>query len=119
MMMVIIVNACPMCLNDEENVDHLPLNCRVAQGLWSILFSWFGCSSVLPSTICGLFENWHLVFAPIEEGRCAVCRTAFLAVLWTIWRERYSRTFENLACHGEILLDRLKMIIALWVSIHP
>lgn len=71
MMMVIIVNACPMCLNDEENVDHLPLNCRVAQGLWSILFSWFGCSSVLPSTICGLFENWHLVLRS-DRGR-AMC----------------------------------------------
>lgn len=48
-----------------------------------------------------------------------MCRTAFLAVLWTIWRERNSRCFANLACHGETLPDRLKMIIALWVSIHP
>ena len=40
----IIVNAYPMCLADEESVDHLLLNCRVAKGLWFEVLSWFHCS---------------------------------------------------------------------------
>ena len=38
---VCIVNACPMCLADEETVDYLFLNCKVAQFLWKSVFSWF------------------------------------------------------------------------------
>lgn len=55
-------NACPitMCLADEEIVDHLLLNCKVALGLWSAVLCWFGCGWVLPSLFMGCFEAWHL-----------------------------------------------------------
>lgn len=35
----ILVIACPMCLANEETVDHLLLNCKVAQGLWLAVLS--------------------------------------------------------------------------------
>lgn len=39
----VLVNACPMCLADEEIVDHLLLRCKVAQAVWSSVFRWFDC----------------------------------------------------------------------------
>lgn len=38
----VVVNACPMCLADEESVDHLLLKCKLAQRLWNSVLSWFG-----------------------------------------------------------------------------
>lgn len=31
----ILVNVCPMCLADEETVDHLILGCKATKVLWS------------------------------------------------------------------------------------
>lgn len=110
----ILVNACPMCLADEDTMDYLLLNCKVAQGLWFAVLSSFGCGWVLPWTIFALFEAWHLAAGP-ERGR-AVWRTAFLGVSWTIiWKERNAWWFEDLIPSGETLAYKYKITIASYV----
>lgn len=55
----IIVNASLVYLtNDEEAMDHLMLNCRVAQVLWSSVLSWFLCSWVFLCSLFVVFEAW-------------------------------------------------------------
>ena len=113
----IIVNACPMCLASEETVDHLLLNCKVTQGLWYEVLSWFDCCWTQPSSILRLFEAWRL-----EVGSNiwrVIWRTAFLDVAWFIWKERNSRCFEDFISSTEFLAYRLKITIASWVSILP
>ena len=39
----IVGNDCPMCLRNEESVDHLLLNCMVAQLIWRSVVEWFDC----------------------------------------------------------------------------
>lgn len=56
----ILVNACPMCLVDEETVGHLLLGSQVAGVLWNSVLSLFGCNGVLPQCIFGHFEAWSL-----------------------------------------------------------
>lgn len=51
----VVVNGCPMCLCDEETVDHLLLNCQTDQTLWSYLIDSFGCSWVFPNCVVALF----------------------------------------------------------------
>ena len=55
----IIVNACPICLEDEENADHPLLQCRCAVKIWNSVLSQFGCSWVMPEGIQQLFEAWN------------------------------------------------------------
>ena len=38
-----VVNGCPVCLRDEESVDHLMLNCNTAQFIWNSVVEWFDC----------------------------------------------------------------------------
>ena len=38
---VLVVNACPMCLSDEESIDHLLLNCKTAQYISKVTLGWF------------------------------------------------------------------------------
>ena len=38
----IIINGCPMCLEDEETVHHLLIHCPFAHRVWSTLFEMFG-----------------------------------------------------------------------------
>lgn len=48
---MIVVNACPMCLNTEELVGHHLLNCKIAQIIWKAILEWFGVSFVMPFLI--------------------------------------------------------------------
>ena len=57
---LIIVNACPICFEDEESIDHL-LNCPIAQHLWR---STPGFTSLLPSPTLFLIR--------VLEARCGV-----------------------------------------------
>ena len=38
---MIMVNACPMCLTEEESVDHLLLKCKLANSIWLSILRWF------------------------------------------------------------------------------
>ena len=39
----IVINGCPICLRDEETVDHLMLICKIAWMIWKSVIKWFGC----------------------------------------------------------------------------
>ena len=41
----------------------------------------------------------------------------FLAVLWTFWKKRNSRCFEGVAISETCLAEKVKFLVALWVSI--
>ena len=55
----IIINGCPMCLEDEETVHHLLIHCPFAHRVWSALFEMFGMEWVMPRTLEDLFVQWH------------------------------------------------------------
>lgn len=114
----ILVNTCPMCLADEELVDHLLLRCRVAQEIWSHVLRLFHCGWVFPNSFLEVFQARDL--------RCTLVRgrlmwsLSFLAVIWAIWKERNDRCFEgSKCCSAEEMVNKLKHFVASWVSILP
>ena len=42
---------------------------------------------------------------------------SFLAVIWTIWKERNSRCFEGIASNESRLMKKSKFLVAFWMSI--
>eukprot|EP00268_Persea_americana_P029942 TRINITY_DN28916_c0_g1_i2.p1 TRINITY_DN28916_c0_g1~~TRINITY_DN28916_c0_g1_i2.p1 ORF type:complete len:107 (+),score=3.09 TRINITY_DN28916_c0_g1_i2:158-478(+) len=69
---LIIVNACPICFEDEESIDHL-LNCPIAQHLWRSTLGWFHVSPQLSFFLirvlkarCGVQSSWWS-FSPIGK----------------------------------------------------
>lgn len=113
---VIIVNACPMCLSDEESVDYLLLNCVVAHKPWNMLLSSFQCSWVLPRTITDLYYAWKL---PISSPKWKILWClSFFATSRTLWKERNQRSFEGKPSLEDIFL-RTRICITHWVSTLP
>ena len=82
-----------LCLVEEESIDHILLHCGLARSLWSLLFSLFGVSWVLPSSIREALLGW---LGPcVGKERRKVWRSAPLCLFWIVWKERNSRAFEN------------------------
>ena len=113
----ILVNACPMCLEDEETIDHLLLRCNSATKIWNNIISWFGCSWVFPKNIQDLFMAWKSPQRS-HQGK-EMWNLSFLAVIWHIWRERNARCFEGAATNGEPIGGKIKFYVAQWVLINP
>lgn len=113
----VVVNACPLCLSAEESVNHLMLNCSMANSIWSAILNYFHVSWVLPRHIGELFEAWKLQIGA-TRGR-TMWRLSFLATVWAIWKGRNRRCFEGRSSTTVDVVDKARLNVAVWVSILP
>uniref|UniRef100_A0A2N9I6Z1 Reverse transcriptase zinc-binding domain-containing protein n=1 Tax=Fagus sylvatica TaxID=28930 RepID=A0A2N9I6Z1_FAGSY len=89
----VMANYCCMCKAAEETVDHLLLHCGVAREIWSFVFRSFGIDGVLLNSFTELLFGWWNWFG---KSSSSVWNLIPSCLIWTIWRERNSRTFENI-----------------------
>ena len=114
---MVVVNACPLCLKDEEFVDHILLKRNFAHRTWSVVLGWFGFSWVLPNSLSDPFEAW-ICPSMAPRGK-EMWKLSFLAVIWIIWKKRNTRHFKGIASCVNSITDKIKLFVALWVSINP
>jgi hypothetical protein len=88
----VLAGWCCKCKNADETVDHLLLHCWAARQLWSFVFQFVGIDWVLPSQVSDVSFGWWNWFGKRSSG---VWNLIPSCLMWTIWRERNSRTFEN------------------------
>jgi DNA segregation ATPase FtsK/SpoIIIE-like protein len=81
-----------MCQRDDETVDHLLLHCPAIQPLWSFVFRAFNIYWVLPRRVMDLLFGWRNCLGRHQSN---IWNLAPLCLMWTVWRERNSRTFED------------------------
>jgi hypothetical protein len=109
---IIVVGLCSMCKHSGESVNHLFLHCEVAQVLWSMVFSLFVVTWVMPEGVLELLACWHS-----QQGNISaeVWRIVPLCVMWIIWRERNEKCFED----QERSMEELKSCLFKLCSIGP
>uniref|UniRef100_A0A2N9FC99 Reverse transcriptase domain-containing protein n=1 Tax=Fagus sylvatica TaxID=28930 RepID=A0A2N9FC99_FAGSY len=83
---------CCMCKSADETVDHLLLHCRMARHLCNFVFQFVGVDWVLPLTVSDLLFGWRNWFGKRSSG---IWNLIPSCLMWTIWRERNNRTFED------------------------
>ena len=114
---LVLVNACPLCLQDEESVEHLLLKCSFTHRVWTTVLDSFGCRWVLPNSLLALFEAW--INPPVAPRGKEMWNWSFVAVIWTVWKERNSRCFEGIASSANSVSDKTNLSVAFWVSTNP
>ena len=82
-----------MCLEKEETIDHLLLHCSKTRVLWDLLFTLFGVSWVLSSSIRETLLSWHGSF--VGKKCKKVWRVAPLHIFWTVWKARNRLKFKD------------------------
>jgi hypothetical protein len=88
----VLASWCCMCKN-AEMVDHLLIHCWFARQLWNFVFQSVGIDWVLPHHVPKMLFNWWNWFGKRSSG---VWNLIPSCLMWTIWRERNKRTFENM-----------------------
>ena len=84
---------CCMCRGAGETLDYLLLHCGVVREVWSFVLQTFGISWVFPDRVIELLFGWWNWFGKSSSG---VWNLVPSCLMWTIWRERNRRTFENI-----------------------
>ena len=107
-----LANRCFMCLEKEENINHLLLHCSRTRVLWDLLFALFGVSWVMPFSVRDTLLSWNGYF--LGKNCRKVWRAAPLHIFWTVWKERNRLAFKD----ESLSIQRLKqsLILTLWAG---
>ncbi|KAJ9677832.1 hypothetical protein PVL29_022672 [Vitis rotundifolia] len=107
-------NRCYLCGSEEENVNHLLIQCTVAGGLWGMVLSLFGAQWVFPETVKEVIISWKGSF--VGKKRKRIWRSIPLFIFWTVWKERNRLAFRGGGGGGELAIQKIKysFVCNLW-----
>ena len=108
-----LVNWCCLCCCDGETVDHLLLHCKFAHALWSEVFLMFGLQWVMPRMVVSLLFAWENYLGL----HSSVWNMVPTCLMWLIWRERNTRTYEDVEKSAEFLKSLLVGTLFGWSHI--
>jgi hypothetical protein len=105
-------NLCPLCGTVGETSNHLFLHCSFAAAVWYALNRWLGVVVVLPGEV--ILSYGQLV----GSGRNKRIRKGFssvwLAFVWTIWKTRNDKIFNNVNGDVEVAVEYIQRISWQW-----
>jgi hypothetical protein len=112
---LIVMDWCCMCKRSGESINHLLLHCEVACTLWSVIFTLFDVKWVMNGRVLDLMACWKG-----QRGNKMVMnvwRMAPLCLMWTIWKERNARCFENRELTMAELSNSFLKLLFLWAGV--
>ena len=107
-------NRCYFYKVEEETSDHLILFCKKVTMLWSLLFSLFDVQWVLYSSIKRNLIGWHSAF--VSKRNEKAWRATPLCLMWTLWKERNERVFNDTECSDQAL-KHFFFCTLLWIGV--
>jgi hypothetical protein len=81
-----ICNLCPVCQEEEKEVNHTFFKCKDAQEVWSWLKTWSGWLETVPGSFNNLLED--LKAKQLDRKTFKLSLAVAYVVLWSIWKLR-------------------------------
>jgi hypothetical protein len=104
--------ACALCGEGAESVEHLFLYCKVIMQVWERILVWLGLQFMLPHNILSLLIYVATILGckPLRRGLIMI----WCSVIWIVWRHRNRIIFENGIVDGAGLLEEIKVASWKW-----
>lgn len=106
--------SCSLCNSKPEEVSHLILHCPFAQSLWGWWCNIWGLSWVWPSSIELAFTQWN--FPHKNKLFQKIWRASFQVIIWSLWKERNSRIFNNTSNPIQEVQNMVLLRICWWLK---
>jgi hypothetical protein len=103
---------CVMCLGELESANHMFLHCQFAMKVWENVMRWLGFHFMIPPNLFILWENWDGVSG--VKKMCNGFRMIWHAVVWSLWRARNDRIFNNKIGEVDALVEDIKVLSWRW-----
>jgi len=99
----------------QESADHLLITCNHLGQLWTLIRSWLCLSSVDTFRFLDHFHQFgHLTGFPIHTH--IFLKLIWFSCVWTIWKERNRRIFNNKSLELHQLLNKVKLLSFTWLK---
>ena len=105
---------CILCLEHQENIDHLLLHCTFSRNIWLWWLNTWRLQWVFPGSLFEAFHQWALYGATPFMKR--VWEAMFPIIIWSIWKERNSRIFRNISCSSAQIQDLIISRLCWWIK---
>lgn len=105
---------CPLCMSEEETVDHLLLLCPFAKAVWKGALRSRADKVELPRNMPKLLHEWAKL-SSFCLNKKNLLKTAWMWIpkftCWKLWLERNTRLFRGETCTSNNVISKIKAIM--------
>eukprot|EP00253_Pinus_taeda_P012579 PITA_12579 len=102
---------CPNCCQAEETIQHLFIDCRIADDCWKQMALTGGVTWEPKATIADTVYNWRK-HCPWKETQSKLMQRIWnampLTLVWRIWLARNKKVFQDKGCNTRIMCHKAK-----------
>lgn len=105
---------CLMCDQEEENIQHLLIQCVFARQFWYVFLHCFGLAALAPQPHSSFDEWWDNVNLAVSEEVRKGLNSLIILGAWTIWKHRNDCVFNGAAPRLSTALNLAREEAFLW-----
>lgn len=105
---------CPLCNEKSESVNHLLLHCNYAWRVWCWWMKLWDVTWASPPSLKAHLQIWSI------HGRDPFFKkvwwAVFFIIIWSIWKERNARIFQQVVCSIEKTCEMILLRLGWWIK---
>jgi hypothetical protein len=108
-------DACPLCDQEEETIQHLLVKCVFSRKVWLYILEKIGRAVTAPQPSSTHFSNWWfkaIQNVPKEEKKGL--NSLFILVAWEIWKRRKDCVFNGATPNISVVVQAMARESTLW-----
>ncbi|WMV24896.1 hypothetical protein MTR67_018281 [Solanum verrucosum] len=96
---------CPLCQEEDENIEHLFFTCKFIAGIWNKLLAWQG----VQHTGMKWHEEvqWAIKYMKGRNSIAQVYRMCLAGTIYHVWIERNCRIFQTKQRSEEFMIRHI------------
>ena len=108
---------CPLCDQEEENVQHLLTPCVFARSVWFSVLELIGLQQLAPGWNDKIFADWWLqAVQRVPSQSRKGFNSLVVLVSWWIWKHRNGCVFEGTSPRFDVIMQDIREEAKLWCA---
>ena len=107
--------SCMIGCGSNESAVHLFIHCTFSANMWALVWNWLGISFVHAGELRHHFIQFSKM-AGIPLYSHLFFRIIWFVTVWTIWKERNNRVFQNTVSNPLNIIEKIKLNSFLWLK---